>query len=52
MTNLLVCPVCSTLVPSSRITAEPWCCSIDCFRTFHRIAAPDAPAQKEVTAIA
>jgi hypothetical protein len=52
MTNLLVCPVCPTPAPSSRITAEPWCCSIDCFRTFHRISATGAPAQKEVTATA
>ena len=45
MTSLLFCPVCAAPTPSNRITGEPWCCSIDCFRTFHRIAAPDVLAQ-------
>ena len=52
MTNLRACPVCAASAPANRITAEPWCCSVDCFRTFHRMAAPDAPTQKEVAAIA
>ncbi|MGO8827135.1 MAG: hypothetical protein ACLQU9_18110 [Acidimicrobiales bacterium] len=52
MTNLRACPVCAAPAPANRITAEPWCCSVDCFRTFHRMAAPGAPDQKEVVAIA
>jgi hypothetical protein len=50
MTDLLACPVCAAPTPPQRITTEPWCCSISCFRTFHDVAAPDAPAQKEVAA--
>ncbi|MHB8328363.1 MAG: hypothetical protein ACYDD6_01835 [Acidimicrobiales bacterium] len=52
MMNLPACPVCAAPAPANRITAEPWCCSVDCFRTFHRITAHGAPTQKEVAATA
>lgn len=52
MTDLDACPVCAAPAPANRITAEPWCCSIGCFRTFHDVAAPSASAQEEVVATA
>ncbi|MHB8311663.1 MAG: hypothetical protein ACYDCY_15030 [Metallibacterium sp.] len=52
MTDLLACPVCAAPAPPQRITSEPWCCSVAYFRTFQHIAAPSAPAHKEVAATA
>lgn len=52
MTSLLACPVCTAPTPTDRITAEVWCCSIACFRTFRHIAASGSPAHEEAPAVA
>ena len=39
---LLACPVCATPTPTDRIIEEPWCCSIACYRRFHRLDEPQA----------
>ena len=44
MTALGACPVCATPTPPDRLTTEPWCCSIACYRTFHHIEQPEPPA--------
>jgi hypothetical protein len=44
VTALRACPVCATPTPPERITNEPWCCSINCYRIFHRIDPPESPS--------
>ncbi len=43
MTYLTACPVCDTPRPAGPGTG-PWCCSLDCYRTFHRIDPPASPS--------
>ena len=50
MTSRLIRPVCAAPTPAEGITAEVWCCSIACFRTFHHVAEPGSPAHEEVVA--
>jgi hypothetical protein len=41
MTILTACPVCGTPRPANRVSGEPWCCSISCYRTFHGLDQPE-----------
>jgi hypothetical protein len=40
MTLLTGCPICKTPRPVDRHGAEPWCCSIACYRRFHDLDDP------------
>lgn len=44
MTTLTACPVCGTPRPADRAGDQPWCCSLACYHTFHRIPQPDTPS--------
>jgi len=50
MTDLNACPICGDARPANRTGAEPWCCSLACYRSFHGIGQPEAPScQDSVT---
>jgi len=38
------CPVCATPTPANRISDQPWCCSIACYRAFWGIEQPAPPS--------
>jgi predicted nucleic acid-binding Zn ribbon protein len=46
------CPVCGTPRPADRISDEPWCCSINCYRTFWHIPTPELPSCHDVVTTA
>ena len=39
MTGLNACPTCGAARPANRTGTGHWCCSIACYRSFHRAAA-------------
>lgn len=41
MTELSACPACGTPRPANRAGDDPWCCSIACYRSFHRLDQPE-----------
>jgi predicted nucleic acid-binding Zn ribbon protein len=38
------CPICGTPRPANRASNQPWCCSIEHYRTFWGIASPETPS--------
>ncbi len=52
MTPLAACPICGTARPADRAGDWPWCCSITCYRAFHRLEepAPQSPLDVVTTA--
>ena len=43
MTTLTACPICGTPRPADRAGNEPWCCSLVCYRSFHRLDQTQPP---------
>lgn len=44
MTTLTACPVCATPRPANRMSGQPWCCSILCYRAFSAIPDRQPPS--------
>jgi hypothetical protein len=47
MTTPTACPVCGTSRPANRMSGEPWCCSIPCYRTLWGIPDPQQPSRHD-----
>jgi life-span regulatory factor Ecl1 len=47
MISVGACPICGTPRPAERMSAEPWCCSLACYRAFHGIDQPEASSSQE-----
>lgn len=47
MTAMRACPVCATPTPPERISNEPWCCSLACYRHFHGLKEPESPLRHD-----
>jgi hypothetical protein len=45
------CPVCATPRPAGRATEEPWCCSIDCYRSCRHVPPPQSPSCHDTVTI-
>jgi len=47
VTALGACPVCATPTPPERISNEPWCCSLACYRRFDGLEEPKSPLRHD-----